>query len=77
MIMRNLWAAEWYSRNRLDGVTRNIINANYVPALFRTRRQCRQFIEEKYGYIKSRRDLRAEPHGWRMPTAIKVKVEIS
>lgn len=73
--MINIWAAEWHSRNSLDGDRRYIILGNdCLPLLFRTRRECRAFIKEKYGYIADRPDLRAEPHGWQMPQAIKVKV---
>lgn len=71
----NLWAAQWHSKNSLDGDTRHIINENCLPKLFRTRQTCRNWIKEKYGYIKDRKDLRAEPHGWRLPVAIKVKVK--
>jgi hypothetical protein len=34
------------------------------------------YAEEKWGYIKKRDDLRAEPHGWRMPRAVRVTVTI-
>jgi len=69
-----LWAGQWYSQNIRDGVSRHILYDNCLPVLFRTRRQCREYIEEKYGYIKGRKDLREEPHGWRLPTAIKVEI---
>jgi hypothetical protein len=73
--MSNLWAAEWHSNNYLDGETRHIIYGDdCIPALFRTRRECRLFIMDKYGYIKDRKDLRQEPHGWRLPQAVRVKV---
>jgi hypothetical protein len=73
----NIWAAQWRSNNRLDGISRHIINdRNCLPALFRTRRECRDFIETNYGYIADRPDLREEPHGWQMPKPIKVKVEV-
>ena len=45
-----------------------------LPALFRTRREAREYINEKYGYIRTRKDLRAEPHFWRMPRAVRVSV---
>ena len=70
-----LWAAEWYSKNKLDGERRHIIYANGVPALFRSRRACRNFINDQYGEIRDRSDLREEPHGWGIPKAIKVIVE--
>jgi hypothetical protein len=74
MSNNNLWAIEWHSHNRLDGDNKHIIYQNYLPVLFRTRKAARLFIKEKYGYIKDRPDLKREPHGWRMPTAIKVKI---
>jgi hypothetical protein len=71
------WGVEWHSRNRVDGETRSLIwdlrdDGKYH--LFRTRRECREFIEERYGYIKTRPDLRIEPHGWRLPRAVRVRV---
>jgi hypothetical protein len=75
--MVNLWVAEWHSRNRLDGDTRHIIyDDNCLPDLFRTRKVCREFIKNKYGYIAERKDLRQEPHGWRMPQARKAIVTL-
>lgn len=72
--MTILWAAEWHSNNQLDGETRHIIYGNLLPALFRTRRKCREFINDEYGFISERPDLRGEPHGWRKPQAVKVEV---
>ena len=72
--MRNLWAGQWYSHNRLDEVRKHILHDNCLPTLFRTRRECREYIKGKYGYIKDRKDLREEPHGWRLPRAVKVEL---
>ena len=74
--MNNLWAGQWYSRNLLDGVTKHLLYLDCLPVLFRTRKACREFIKENYGYIKDRKDLRTEPHGWRLPRAVKVSVTI-
>lgn len=71
------WAALWTSRNQLDGLTRHLIYENGVPALFPKRRFARNFIRAQYGYIATRADLRAEPHGWRLPVAVKVTVTLS
>ncbi len=68
----NLWAAQWHSKNKLDGEVKHICYENCLPALFRTRKECRAWIKETYGYIAGRPDLQDEPHGWRMPQAIKV-----
>jgi len=72
--MNNLWAGEWHSKTILDGERRHILYENCLPMLFRTRQKCREFIESRYGYIAERQDLQSEPHGWRMPQAIKVEV---
>lgn len=47
------------------------------PVLFRTRREAQLFIAKEYGYLRHRPDLRAEPHGWRMPKAVKVEVTLT
>ena len=70
-----LWAANWRSCNELDGRKEHIIYENLLPALFRTRQDCRDFIKQKYGYIAERLDLQEEPHGWMTPIPIKVKFE--
>lgn len=69
-----IWAAEWCSKDKIDGERKHIINENCLPKLFKTRREARLFIKEKYGFIATRPDLRSEPHGWRMPRVIKVDV---
>lgn len=74
--MKNLWSGQWYSRNRLDGVYHHILYDNGFPVLFHTRKEAREYIEKNYGYIKTRDDLREEPHGWRLPVAVKIKLEI-
>lgn len=68
------WAVLWRSVNRLDGVTEDWCWENGSPLLFKTRREARAYIKHEYGYIATRPDLRAEPHGWRVPRALKVRV---
>lgn len=46
------------------------------PLLFTTRSEARRYICERYGYIKTRPDLQAEPHGWKMPVPVRVAVEL-
>lgn len=70
-----LWGVQWYSKNKLDGANRHIIYVDGLPALFRTKRKAVEFIDVNYGYIRNRRDLRGEPHGWRIPKPIKVKIQ--
>ena len=69
-----LWAAQWHSKNALDGDKKHILYEDCLPMLFRTRARCRKWIKGKYGYIAERPDLRAEPHGWRIPQPVKVEV---
>ncbi len=72
-----IWAVRWRSRNTLDGETRHLLHANGVPALFKTRRKAREYAAAQYGYIKTQADLRREPHGWRMPQPVKVKLVLA
>lgn len=39
---------------------------------FKTRRECKTYIDEEYGYFKTRKDLREYPHGWLMPVPRRV-----
>jgi len=72
------WGVEWHSQNALDGVSRHLMFMEpNRPALFGTRREAREWISEKYGYIRLRRDLREEPHGWRLPRAVRVQLTFS
>ena len=40
----------------------------------KTRREAREWIKKHYGYISERPDLQIEPHGWKMPVPVKVRV---
>ena len=71
------WGVQWRSANRLDGVTERLVYRGRVPALFSTRREAREWTNEIYGYIRSRQDLRSEPHGWRVPKAVKIDVVVA
>lgn len=70
------WGLLWYSRNLLDGETRHIISRDYIPALFRTRREARAYAHERFGYIRDRADLRKEPHGWRLPSPVRLTIAV-
>jgi len=70
------WGVEWHSRNRVDGDQREIMWENCLPLMFPTRQLARDYITRKYGYIRHRPDLQQEPHGWRMPQAVRVKVVV-
>ena len=69
-----LWALEWNSRSNLDGEQSHFMYENLLPKVFKTRREARAWAKEKYGYIKTRPDLRAQPYGWRMPRPVRVRL---
>jgi len=66
------WAGLWRSENRLDGKREHLLFKDCLPVLARTRQEMREWIELTYGYLRTRPDLKAEPHGWKMPKVIKV-----
>ena len=73
--MTTWWSVLWRAKNKLDGVTEHLMwRCPGRPAVFRTRREAREYIASEYGYIKTRPDLQREPHGWRVPRAVKVQV---
>lgn len=69
------WGVLWSSENRLDGKKQHLMyDDDCLPALFRTRKEAREWINAQYGYIRERIDLKAEPHGWRIPKAVRVSI---
>ncbi len=79
--MKNLtricWGAIWNQKTKLGGAQHHIIHHNYLPALFTTKKEAKEFIKHHYGYIAKRKDLRHEPHGWRMPKIVKLKISVT
>jgi hypothetical protein len=53
----------------------HIIRENGIPPLFVTKKECNEWIKERFGYIATRSDLRKAPHGWRMPIPVEVVVQ--
>lgn len=70
------WALLWHSENKRDGVREYIIRDGCTPVLFSTRAKAREYAQVRYGYITHRKDLRNEPHGWRMPRPVRVRIEV-
>jgi len=80
------WGILWRSESQLDGKDEHLIGTwpygapiqyqGYNTAVFRTRDDARKFLQEHYGFIKNRPDLRKEPHGWKMPKIVKVDVSV-
>lgn len=70
----NRWGVMWRSTNKLDGERRHLCCKDRLPVMFATRAEARAFIDREYGYIRHRVDLQVEPHGWRLPVPVRVKV---
>ena len=47
-----------------------------VTLTFKTKRAAVDFIKARFGYIAKRPDLRAEPHGWKMPVPVRVRITV-
>jgi hypothetical protein len=70
-----LWGLKWRQKNRKAGKKEHIMYNAGVPMLFTTRSQAKEYADQHYGYIKVRADLRAEPHGWKMPLPVKITIK--
>ena len=79
-ILCKRWAVKWHGHFHFDGAFSSEWFAldSFVfgsrPLLFTTRAKARTYIDEKWGYIRTRTDLRQPPHNWRMPVAVRVQV---
>lgn len=70
------WAVKFISDNKRDGHIEHFMWAHGRPVLYETRAEARVYIKDNYGYLANRPDLKAEPHGWKMPQPAKVKVKL-
>ena len=50
--------------------------SGYRALAFETRAEAREWVREKWAYLRDRPDLRAEPFCWRMPKPVRVAVQI-
>jgi len=71
------WALLWSDRS----FSRKIVGKHFefencLPKFFNRRKEARDYVKEKYGYMKERKDLRTYPHFWRMPNIVKVHITI-
>jgi hypothetical protein len=67
------WGVLWRSKSKKSGVCQHLLfNSSGGATLFFKKRLAVEWIKKEYGFIRTRADLRAEPHGWRMPVPVKV-----
>lgn len=71
------WGVLWREESSLDGKREHLCFESLLPVLFVTRAQAREWANDRYGYIKTRPDLKAEPFGWKMPVPVRVTVSVS
>lgn len=78
--MKKYWAIKWISENNLDGRLEFYVGDHKSnragPVLFKTREQARAFRDDRFGYIRNRPDLKAEPHGWKFPRVERVRLSL-
>lgn len=78
-ISRTSWAILCRSRNKLDGERTWFEGDASSPAgirLFPSRELAREHVIVAWGYLDGRPDLKAEPHGWKMPRPVKVEISV-
>jgi len=73
------WGVLWRLRTTREGYQQHFMwsDDSASPKLFCTRSQARAWIKDRFGYLADREDLKAEPHGWMMPKAVRVRVSIT
>lgn len=73
------WALLRSSDNQLDGARSwfdGEANGTTRTRLFPTRDAARRYRDEHLAYIRTRPDLRQEPHGWRPAAVVRVRVTV-
>jgi hypothetical protein len=81
-VVLHKWVPCHDSTNKLDGHRRRLETRHWRDPwrsyqFFATRRECLEYIKRDYGYIATRKDLRREPHCWRVPKPVRVTVTVS
>lgn len=77
----NWWAIQHrHTAQNLSGKTMTWfeggIRINQPYRVFTTKKEAELYIRNEHGYIAKRQDLRTFPHGWRMPKAVRVAVDL-
>jgi len=66
--IKHCWGLKWRSKNKLSGLN------EYVTGVYPTRSIARREREMRFGYIRTRPDLQSEPHGWKVPAVVRLKI---
>ena len=82
------WGIRWESENNLDGVWQHLICVQHWYSdtdsvltgcrlmMFNKKKECQKYINDVWGYLFGidAKYLRKEPHGWRIPKAVKITI---
>lgn len=72
MIFRGTyWGLKW---RQWEPGREHLVHEDFKPVLFSTRAQARIYNESRFGYIRTREDLKRPPHCWRMAVPVKVQM---
>ena len=76
MDIRTVWVAiSQYKGDSLLGLAGLMHYNNGVPAIFRTKRECKEWIDKEY-YCYRRRPKRQRHKSWRLPKPVKAVVKV-
>jgi len=74
-IKAKAWGVLWRVNTKASGKILSIMYAETgTPVLFRTKRLAKEWIRQNHASVAQRKDLRAEPYGWRMPIPVRVNI---
>ena len=74
-IKAKAWGVLWRVHTKAAGEILSIIYAETgTPVLFKSKRLAKEWIRQNHASVAQRKDLRAEPYGWRMPVPVRVSI---
>lgn len=72
-----LWGIVHVTKGGIDGDTERLMYSNPRDGwlIFRTKRECKAYIDNYWSYYKTSKDLRAYPYGYRLPKPVKIEIK--
>ena len=71
------WGILFRSENIHDGKSEYLYHEHGGPLAFTTRASARAWAENHCDYIRKRKDLQGEPHGWKPAKVVRVTVKVT
>ena len=69
------WGIKWRQRTENGGWKTHIMGGPTGPICFLKKRDALAYIRSEYAYLRTRKDLRRAPHWWRMPHAVRIRID--